>query len=51
MADLQLPPSVRDLRGQAIEVIALIMLVYLSISLSISLFMNWYNKRIALVER
>ena len=37
--------------GQAIEVIALIMLVYLSISLSISLFMNWYNKRIALVER
>ena len=37
--------------GQAIEVIALIMLVYLSISLSISVFMNWYNKRIALVER
>ncbi len=37
--------------GQAIEVIALIMLVYLTISLSISLFMNWYNKRIALVER
>jgi general L-amino acid transport system permease protein len=25
--------------------------VYLSISLSISLFMNWYNARIALVER
>jgi general L-amino acid transport system permease protein len=24
---------------------------YLSISLSISIFMNWYNKRIALVER
>ena len=37
--------------GQAIEVIAIIMLVYLSISLSISLFMNWYNARIALVER
>ena len=37
--------------GQAIEVIALIMLVYLTISLSISIFMNWYNKRIALVER
>ena len=37
--------------GQAIEVIALIMVVYLTISLSISLFMNWYNKRIALVER
>ncbi|GAC1342089.1 MAG: amino acid ABC transporter permease [Acetobacteraceae bacterium] len=37
--------------GQAIEGIAVIMLVYLVISLSISLFMNWYNSRIALVER
>lgn len=37
--------------GQAIEGIAIIMLVFLTISLSISLFMNWYNARIALVER
>jgi general L-amino acid transport system permease protein len=37
--------------GQAIEGIAYIMAVYLTISLSISLFMNWYNARIALVER
>ena len=37
--------------GQAIEGIAIIMAVYLSISLSISFFMNWYNTRIALVER
>src|SRR6266481_3442885 len=37
--------------GQAIESIALIMLVFLTISLGISLFMNWYNARIALVER
>ena len=37
--------------GQAIEGIAAIMLVYLVISLSISLLMNWYNARIALVER
>ena len=37
--------------GQAIEGIAVIMLVYLTISLSISLFMNWYNAKIALVER
>ncbi len=37
--------------GQAIEGIAIIMAVYLTISLSISAFMNWYNKRIALVER
>jgi general L-amino acid transport system permease protein len=37
--------------GQAIEGVALIMVVYLTISLSTSVFMNWYNKRIALVER
>ena len=37
--------------GQAIEAIALIMAVFLVISLSISFFMNWYNARIALLER
>lgn len=37
--------------GQAIEGILIIMAVYLSISLSISMFMNWYNRHIALVER
>jgi general L-amino acid transport system permease protein len=37
--------------GQAVEVIAMTMAVYLSISLAISLFMNWYNARIALTER
>ena len=37
--------------GQSIEGIAIIMGVYLTISLSISLFMNWYNAKIALVER
>ncbi len=43
--------TVLNQTGQAIECIALTMLVYLVISLSISLFMNWYNKRISLVER
>lgn len=37
--------------GQAIEGVALIMIVYLIFSLSTSAFMNWYNKKIALVER
>ena len=37
--------------GQAVEGIAAIMVVFLTISLSISLFMNWYNARIALVGR
>jgi len=37
--------------GQAIEGVAMIMVVYLVISLVISAFMNWYNKRTALVER
>jgi general L-amino acid transport system permease protein len=37
--------------GQAIEGIIVIMVVYLATSLVTSAFMNWYNKRIALVER
>jgi general L-amino acid transport system permease protein len=37
--------------GQAIEGIAIIMAVFLTVSLSISAIMNWYNKKIALVER
>ena len=37
--------------GQAIENVLIIMAAYLSVSLSISAFMNWYNKRIALTER
>jgi general L-amino acid transport system permease protein len=37
--------------GQAIEGVALIMIVYLFFSLSTSALMNWYNKKIAIVER
>jgi general L-amino acid transport system permease protein len=37
--------------GQAIEGVAIIMAVYLAISLSISALMNWYNARMALRER
>jgi len=37
--------------GQAVEGIAMIMAVYLTISLSVSLLMNLYNRSVALVER
>lgn len=37
--------------GQAIETIGMCMLVYGTLSLSISLFMNWYNKKMSLIER
>ena len=37
--------------GQAIEGVTLIMVVYLCFSLLTSFFMNWYNKKMALVER
>ena len=37
--------------GQAIEGVVLIMIVYLCFSLLTSAFMNWYNKKMALVER
>jgi len=37
--------------GQAIEVIMMTMAVYLTLSLLVSMFMNWFNARMALVER
>jgi general L-amino acid transport system permease protein len=37
--------------GQAIEAIAIIMAVFLTVSLSISALMNWYDARIALAGR
>ncbi|WP_315313801.1 amino acid ABC transporter permease [Pantoea vagans] len=43
--------SVLNQTGQAIETIAITMGVYLIISLLISLLMNFYNRKIALVER
>ncbi|MFM9973862.1 MAG: amino acid ABC transporter permease [Beijerinckiaceae bacterium] len=43
--------TVLNQTGQAIEVVAITMMVYLTISLSTSLIMNWYNARKALVER
>jgi len=43
--------TVLNQTGQAIETIAITMSVYLIISLSISLLMNIYNRRMALIER
>jgi general L-amino acid transport system permease protein len=37
--------------GRAVECVGILMLFFLIVSLTISLFMNWYNRRIALVER
>ncbi len=43
--------TVLNQTGQAVEIISMTMGVYLSISLGISALMNWYNARMALVER
>lgn len=43
--------SVLNITGQAIECIAMIMAVYLTLSLITSAFMNWFNSKMALVER
>ena len=43
--------TVLNQTGQAVEVVAITMLVYLVISLTTSLIMNLYNRRMALVER
>ena len=37
--------------GRAIEIISITMLTYLSLSLSISVFMNWYNRKMAIKEK
>lgn len=43
--------TVMNQTGQAMETIAIFMAVYLGLSVAISLFMNWYNARVALKER
>lgn len=43
--------TVLNQTGQAVEVIVITMLVYLTLSLSTAAFMNWFNARVALVER
>ena len=37
--------------GRAIEIVSITMLTYLSLSITISVFMNWYNKKIAIKEK
>ena len=37
--------------GKAIEIVSITMLTYLTLSLLISILMNWYNARIAIVEK
>jgi general L-amino acid transport system permease protein len=43
--------TVLNQTGQAVEVIMITMLVYLTLSLLTSAFMNWFNARMKLVER
>ena len=37
--------------GRAIEIVTITMLTYLTLSISISIFMNWYNKKVSFTER
>ena len=43
--------TVLNQTGQAIEIVAIWMLVYLGLSIVTSVFMNWFNAKMALVER
>lgn len=43
--------TVLNQSGHALEVVSIFMFFYLSLSLITSFFMNWYNKKIELVER
>ena len=37
--------------GRAIEIVSITMATYLSLSIAISIFMNWYNKKMAIKEK
>ena len=37
--------------GQAVEVVAIWLVIYLSLSITTALVMNWFNAKMALVER
>lgn len=43
--------TIQNQTGRAVEMISTVMLTYLAFSLITSVLMNWYNKRIKLVER
>lgn len=43
--------TIQNQTGRAVEMIGLVMFTYLLFSLITSVFMNWYNQRIKLVER
>lgn len=43
--------TVLNQTGQAVEVVTIWMIIYLTLSILTSIFMNWFNARMALVER
>ncbi len=48
---IQIGQTTMNQTGQAIEIVAIWMMIYLGLSLATSAFMNWYNSKMALVER
>ncbi|TWG67549.1 amino acid ABC transporter permease [Aminobacter sp. J44] len=48
---VQIGQTTMNQTGQAIEVVAIWMVIYLGLSLSTAAFMNWFNAKMALVER
>ena len=48
---IQIGQTTMNQTGQAIEVVAIWMMIYLGLSLATSAFMNWFNAKMSLVER
>ncbi|TVR11828.1 MAG: amino acid ABC transporter permease [Salinarimonadaceae bacterium] len=48
---VQIGQTTMNQTGQAIEIVVIWMVIYLGLSLATSAFMNWYNAKMALVER
>ena len=43
--------TVMNHTGKEVEIIVIVMAVFLTVNLLCSAFMNWYNRRVALVEK
>jgi general L-amino acid transport system permease protein len=48
---LHVSSTITSQTGRAVEMMSIIMVIYLTLSLITSLFMNWYNNKVKIVER
>ena len=48
---MHISSTITSQTGRAVEMMVLLMVIYSTLSLLTSLFMNWFNNRVKIVER